>query len=170
VPDTYEVLLALDIHGDLTDCELAELRWHLGQGPLPERLPMGTDRYLPAYPLGDPEDLDCAWETAAPEPLFAQHGPGRHIGGALVAVMTGRGAPESWSLTIRQELHPDEFYALRAFLHWLGRHTTHSTERHIGHLRFCESTATTPLVLSGGTVALPDEITSHTPHWQPPQA
>jgi len=172
VADTYEVLLAVDIHGDLGDEELAELRWHLGQGPLPKRLPMGTDQYLPTFPLGDPEDPDCAWETAEPEPLFAQHGPAHHISGALVAVLTEREAPEGWSLTVRQELHPDEFYALRAFLYWLGPHSTHapgSSEHHIGHLRFHESTAVIPLVLSNGTIAQPDEITVHTPHWQPPR-
>ena len=155
--DSYEVLLAMDLRGDLTDDELAELRWHLGQGPLPERLPIGTAENLPAYPLGDPEDPDCEWETAEPEPLFAQQGPARHIGGALVAVLAARDT--GWSLTVRQELHPDEFSSLRAILDWLGRHSAHGPdgEHYLGHLRFHESTEPAPLVLSNGTVALPED-------------
>ncbi|MGB3444147.1 MAG: hypothetical protein WBA97_35870 [Actinophytocola sp.] len=167
--DSYEIVLAMDIRADLTDDELAELRWHLGQGPLPERLPIGTDQYLPAFPLGDPGDPGCEWETAEPEPLFARHGPAHHIGGALVAVLADRETPRSRSLTVRQELHPDEFYSLRTILDWLGRHSTRdSGEHYLGHLRFYENTETTPLVLSNGTIAVPEEITEYTPDWQPP--
>jgi hypothetical protein len=170
--DSYEVLLAMDVRGDdLTDDELAELRWHLGRGPQPARLPIGTDRYLPAHPLGDPADPGCEWETAAPEPLFAGHGPARHIGGALVAVVAGRetGTSEGWSLTVRQELHPDEFYALRTVLDWLGRHSAHASggEHHVGHLRFHESVEVSPLVWSNGNIAVPEDLTAHTPDWQP---
>jgi hypothetical protein len=160
--DSYEVVLAVDLDAGVDGDELAELRWHVGEGPVPARFPLGTDRYLPAHPLGDPGDPDCAWETAAPEPLFAGRGPARHIGGTLSAGV--RGAPGGWSLAVRQELHPDEFYALRALLAWLGRH---GTGGHIGHLRCHEGTEVTPLVLTGGAVALPEDITAHTPHWEP---
>src|SRR5947207_5394331 len=46
VGDLYELVLSIDLRGDITDDELAELRWHVGQGPRPERLPIGTDAYL----------------------------------------------------------------------------------------------------------------------------
>ncbi|MGP3916698.1 hypothetical protein [Nonomuraea sp. 10N515B] len=88
--DIYELVLSVDIRADVTDDELAELRWHVGQGARPERLPIGTDRYVETYPLGDPDDPDCEWEDAEPAPVFAQRGAARRVGGALVAELAAR--------------------------------------------------------------------------------
>jgi hypothetical protein len=147
----------MDIRADVTDDELAELRWHVGQGPRPERLPSGVDssvlfssptaagtasagrarharvrrptnaapnasvtaaaRLLPGvspggfavgdvrtcgarvvgrcrrtYPLGNPADPDCEWETEEPSPAFAQRGAAIRVGGVLVAELVERGS------------------------------------------------------------------------------
>jgi hypothetical protein len=170
VADIYELVLSMDIRADVTDDELAELRWHLGQGPRPERLPIGTANYLETYPLGDPDDPECAWETAEPEPVLAQRGTARKVGGAAVAELVSREQQDGWSLTVRQELHPDAFYQLRALLAWLGRSSvnaqTSSIEFFVGYLRFHESIEIAPLILLNGQIRLPKDIESHTPHWQ----
>ncbi|MEU7853888.1 hypothetical protein [Nonomuraea sp. NPDC049141] len=167
--DIYELALTVDLRPDITDDELAELRWHVGQGPRPERLPIGTDNYLEAYPLGDPDDPDCEWETAEPEPAFTQRGAALLVGGVLVAELAGRERSDGWALTVRQEVHPDAFYQLRTLLEWLGRCSanaqTDGSEFFVGYLRFCESVEIEPLVLSNGRIHLPEAIESHTPHW-----
>ncbi|GII01103.1 hypothetical protein [Planobispora takensis] len=167
--DIYELVLSMDIRADITDDELAELRWHVGVGPRPERLPFGTDNYLDAYPLGDPNDPDCEWETAEPEPAFAQRGAAWKVGGALVAELVRREQPDGWSLTVRQELHPDAFYQLRTLLAWLGRSSLNAhaagIEFFVGHLRFYESVEIAPLILLDGRIRVPSAVESHTPHW-----
>lgn len=159
--DIYEFVLAMDLRGDLPDEELAELRWHMGHGPRPERLTMGTDRFLETYPLGDPSDPDCVWETEEPTPLFDRRGAGHAIGGALVADLVRR-RPEGWSLTIRQECHPDDVDRLTAALDWLGPRSVHAGVRdvpfYVGHLRFHETTEVMPLVLVNGHIALPEGL------------
>ncbi|WP_336216892.1 hypothetical protein [Nonomuraea sp. LPB2021202275-12-8] len=169
--DIYELVLSVDIRADVPDDELAELRWHVGQGPQPERLPIGTDRYLDTYPLGDPDDPDCEWEDAEAEPLFAQRGAARRVGGALVAELVAREqSGDEWALTVRQEFHPDDFYQLRTLLDWLGRHSAdaHASgiESFVGYMRFYESTEIAPLVLLNGRIRVPEDIESHTPHWE----
>ena len=159
--DLYELVLALDLR-DLTPDEEAELRWHVGAGGRPERLVLGTDGYRETWPLGDPDDPGCVWETAVPEPLFAGTGAAHRFGGVLVAEF-GTRSP-GWALTVRQELHPDEFHALRAFLDWLGPHAVHDGVA--GHLRFHESDDATPLTVHGGRIAPPDAVVDHTPFWE----
>jgi hypothetical protein len=170
VADIYELLLTMDLRADITDDEVAELRWHVGQGPRPERLPIGTDAYLETYPLGDPADPECRWETATPEPVFAQRGAARRTGGALVAELIRREQADGWALTVRQELHPDELYQLRTLLDWLGARSVGSQadgiEFFVGYLRFHESVEMTPLVLLNGQIRVPSDIKEHTPDWQ----
>jgi hypothetical protein len=167
--DMYELLLTLDLRADITDDELAELRWQVGQGPRPERLPIGTDAYLDTYPLGDPADPDCLWETATPEPVFARRGAARRMGGALVADLVGREQADGWALTVRQEVHPDDFYQLRTLLGWLGPRSvgaqTSGVEFFVGYLRFLESVELAPLVLLNGQIRLPSDIKDHTSDW-----
>ncbi|MFI7533256.1 hypothetical protein [Streptosporangium sp. NPDC049376] len=168
--DVYELVLSADIRADVTDDELAELRWHVGEGPRPEWLPIGSDRYVETYPLGDPDDPDCEWENAEAEPVFAQRGAARRVGGALVAELVARERSDGWALTVRQELHPDDFYRLRTLLDWLGRC---SVDAHaggagffVGYLRFHESVEIAPLVLSNGRIHVPEDIETHTPYWE----
>lgn len=167
--DLYELVLNVDVRGDITDDELAELRWHVGQGPRPERLPIGTDAYLETFPLGDPSDPDCEWETAELAPMFAQQGAAWRVGGVLVAELVGRKQPDGWALTVRQELHPDLFYQLRTLLQWVGAHAANpgaGVECFAGYLRFYETTQIMPLVLMNGQIAMPADVQSHTPNWQ----
>ncbi|MFC4536695.1 hypothetical protein [Sphaerisporangium dianthi] len=167
--DMYELVLSVDIRAEITDDELAELRWHLGLGPRPERLPIGTDRYMETYPLGDPDDPDCEWEDVEPEPVFAQRGAAPRVGGALVAELVARERSDGWALTVRQEVHPDDFYRLRTLLEWFGRCSVDEhaggIESFVGHMRFYESVEIAPLVLSAGRIRLPEDVESHTPHW-----
>ena len=168
--DMYEVVLTMDIRADVTGDELAELRWHVGQGPRPERLTMGTDNYLNTRPLGDPSDPDCEWDTDEPAPAFTLRGAGWKIEGALVAELVRREGPDGWSLTVRQEFHPDEFYQLRSMLNWLGPHSVNANVNDIpffvGYMRFYENDEITPFVLLNGRIGLPESIESSTPHWQ----
>ncbi|MEU3165371.1 hypothetical protein [Streptosporangium sp. NPDC006930] len=168
--DIYELVLSVNIRADVTDDELAELRWHMGQGPRPERLPIGSDRYVETCPLGDPDDPDCEWEDADVEPVFAQRGAAWRVGGALVAELVARERSDGWALTVRQELHPDDFYRLRTLLDWLGRCSVGApadgVESFVGYLRFHESIEIAPLVLVDGRIRMPEDIESHTPHWE----
>lgn len=161
--DVYEVVLTMDLGPAISEPELAELRWHLGTGPRPAAYPIGSDRYVEAFPLGDPADPGCQWETADPEPLFAERGAARHIGGALVAELVG--GPDGWALTVRQEVHPDGFHQLRTLLAWLGGRARR-TPSFAGYLRFHEEFEVSPLVLADGEIAVPDDVVAHTPDWR----
>lgn len=161
--DVYEVVLTVDLEPVVTGPELAELRWHLGTGDRPATYPIGSDRYVEAFPLGDPSDPGCQWETADPEPLFACRGAARRVGGVLVSELVGR--PDGWALTVRQEVHPDGFYQLRTLLAWLGGRTRRATT-FAGYLRFHEETSVSPLVVADGAIAVPDDVAAHTPDWR----
>lgn len=124
--DTFEVQLALDLPHTLPPPDVALLRWHLGDES--EGRPDGARTY--EYPL-------CA-----------ERGPARHIGGLQVADL--RPTADGWSLTTRQELHPDCLTDLRALLTWLAPRTT--TTGPIGHLRFYEDHVPTLLIADAGTV------------------
>lgn len=164
--DMYEVVLTMDLGAGISEAELAELRWHLGTGPRPDVFPIGTDRFCAAIPLGDPGDPDCEWEMLAPEPLFARRGVAHYVGGALVAELVGRSTADGWGLTVRQELHPDSFYQLRALLDWLGRHARHDQHVFAGYLRFYEEAEVVPVLVRGGMVVMPEPVEAHTPELQ----
>ena len=158
--DIYEVVLTTDLGPDVSEPELAELRWHLVLGGRPETYPIGTDNHAEIFPLGDPADPDCQWETAGPEPLFAGRGAAHRVGGVLVSELVG--GPAGWALTVRQEVHPDSFYPLRTLLEWLGRRTRTVTS-FAGYLRCHEDVTISPIVVRDGEIVLPDLIVAHTP-------
>jgi hypothetical protein len=163
VADVYEVVLAMDLGLEITEPELAELRWHLGAGDRPATYPIGSDNHVETFPLGDPSDPGCQWETADPEPLFAGRGAAQRVGGVLVSELVG--GPDGWSLTVRQEVHPDGFYHLRTLLAWLGARARRATS-FAGYLRFHEEIEVSPLVVTDGEIAVPDDVAEHTPDWQ----
>ncbi|MFJ4623951.1 hypothetical protein [Streptomyces sp. NPDC088812] len=107
--DIHELQLNLDLPGSLASADLALLRWHLGEE------------------AGEPPHPDDY-------PLFSDRGPAHRIGGTLVGELA-RGA-RGWALTVRQEVHPDEFDQLRVLVTWLAART--STAGTIGSLRFPE--------------------------------
>ncbi|MER7176030.1 hypothetical protein [Streptomyces mesophilus] len=125
--DLFELQLSLDLPGDLSDGELSVLRRQLG----------AEDR----DPPGDMDDPDN-W------PLFCDRGPATRIGGTLTGdLQHGR---RGWSLTVRQEVHPDGFSQLDSLLTWLGARTT--TIGTVGSLRFLEDHVPDLFIADAGSI------------------
>jgi len=155
--DLYELTLALDLRDDLSEEELAELRWHLGAGPKPEVLRIVTE-----FPVVvENEDGEPVVEDH-PESLLGYHGAGYKVEGALVSVLLRRQdtGHDAWVLTSRQEVHPDDFERTGQLLTWLA---TKTAERHrgfddsveLGWIRFYEARRPEPLVVRDGAVVWP---------------
>ncbi|MEU3896751.1 hypothetical protein [Streptomyces sp. NPDC045251] len=109
--DLYEFQLTLKLPDSLPSEEVDLIRWHLGQE---------NGRY-------DVDAYDC--------PLLNARGPAHRIEGAPVGELCSDG--KGWSLTVRQEVRPDEFDDLRRLVEWLSVRTT--SRGTIGYLRFYES-------------------------------
>ncbi|MBC9714479.1 hypothetical protein H9Y04_18115 [Streptomyces sp. TRM66268-LWL] len=125
--DLFELQLSLDLPSDLSDNELSSLRWHLG----------AEDH----KPLADPDDPDN-W------PLLCYRGPATRIGGLVTGdLQHGR---RGWSLTVRQEVHPDGFSLLDSLLSWLGARTT--TIGTVGSLRFLEDHVPDLFIAEAGSI------------------
>lgn len=156
--DAYDFFLTLDLKDDLSEDEVAELRWHLGLGPQPARLCIITE--FPEAVLNDagqPADGtgEVTWENA-PYPVLAQRGPAWRIGGAAVSELARRERPRpGWALTTRQALHPDEFPNVDKLLGWLASHADHDRghAQYAGFERFYEDDGiTTLLVIKDGEI------------------
>ncbi|WBB61212.1 hypothetical protein O7599_01230 [Streptomyces sp. WMMC500] len=120
--DIHEVLINAELPADLADAETAELRWHLGLGPRPERPTVVVD----GWPLttveeeGEPLPED-RWEIDT-YPLLAQRGPADpRIGGVVFSELARRegAADAGWALSSRQVLHSDDLTLLEQLLRWL---------------------------------------------------
>lgn len=116
--DIYELAIALDLRDDLTDDEVAELRWHLGLGPRPE-----TPAIVRTY--------NIAVEGG---PVLGHHGEAWKVGGALTSVLTARRAG-GWALALRQEVHPDQYDEVGELLTWLAARATDAHRRFDGAVR-----------------------------------
>ncbi|MBD2892068.1 hypothetical protein amrb99_09780 [Actinomadura sp. RB99] len=116
--DIYDFFLAINLR-DLTDAEVAELRWHLGLGPQPPELTIPID-----FSEVVVDDNGEQVIVEAPEPQLAQRGAGWKIGGALFAALEPR-ENGGWALTARQELHPDYYDHVDPLLEWLGTRADH---------------------------------------------
>lgn len=168
--DIYDFMLVIDLRDDLSDAEVAELRWHLGLGPQPERLTILTE--FPEVVLDDngkpvtDENGDWCVENA-PYPLLAQRGAARKIGGAVFSELVRRQdrAGTGWALTVRQELHPDDFEYVDRLLDWLaaradyayvdtdGTTKTGGYGNYVGYQRFYEnSEIDTQLTIEDGKI------------------
>ncbi|KJY27089.1 hypothetical protein VR46_39485, partial [Streptomyces sp. NRRL S-444] len=97
-----------------------------------------------------------------PYPLLAGHGTAWRVGGVLCSALTRRADPpwKGWSLTSRQEIHPDEFEKVGELLCWLATraHDTHllgDSAVGIGSLRFYEADAPDALQVKSGQVNWP---------------
>ncbi|POX57319.1 hypothetical protein C3489_01000 [Streptomyces sp. Ru71] len=155
--DVYELSLALNLRGELSEEELAELRWHLGQGPEPETL-----RIVPAFPAVVEDDRGEPVIIDDPVPLLSGHGAAWKVDGALVSALVPPedGRHGTWALTIRQEIHPDDFDSTGELLSWLAtkaddRHRAATGEVRIGWTRFYESDTFEPLMVRDGQVVWP---------------
>jgi hypothetical protein len=145
-------------------------RSHVGRDPAASGCPVAPTRTWRPTRSGTRRTPDCEWETAEPSPAFAQRGAAIRVSGALVAELVERKDPEGWALTVRQELHPDDFYRLRTELAWLRTRAAHAQDSGIefvvGYLRLEESVDSEPFLLVNGPIQLPEDIESHTPDWQ----
>ncbi|MFF9572900.1 hypothetical protein [Streptomyces sp. NPDC014685] len=156
--DIYELVLAVDLRDELSEQEVAELRWHLGAGPQPDRLSIVTD-----FPVVT-EDESGEWVVEdEPSPLLATDGGAWRVGGALCSALVVRDESprKGWALTARQEIHPDEFEKLGELLGWLAAraHENHrfpdDTTVRLGHLRFYENLIPDVLEVKDGRVVWP---------------
>ncbi|MFJ8038922.1 hypothetical protein ACIRBX_00225 [Kitasatospora sp. NPDC096147] len=155
--DIYELTLALDLD-ELSEEELAELRWHLGLGPRPETLRIVTE-----FPNAYHDDDGHLVIEDEPRPLLAGHGEAFKIDGALVSVLLRRERTTwfgVWALTSRQEIHPDDFDLTGRLLGWLATKAGDSRRNTVGgadivdlgSIRFYESRRPVPLVVRDGVV------------------
>ncbi|HLT12110.1 MAG TPA: hypothetical protein VK028_15125 [Micromonosporaceae bacterium] len=139
--DIYEFLITMDLRDDLSNDEIADLRWHLGLGPQPKRLAI-----LTAFPVVTEDDDGQPQIKDEPRPLLAERGAAWKVSGALCAELARRDQPAGWALTVRQELHPDDFDLVRKLLDWLAGHTKYHNEDRdaaglevfVGYLRWYE--------------------------------
>ncbi|WP_329021926.1 hypothetical protein [Streptomyces sp. NBC_01423] len=151
--DIYELFMALDLREGIPDEEVAELRWHLGSGDRPEAL-----RIVAAFPQVVGDDGEAVVDDL-PEPLMAGRGRAWKIGGALVSLLEQ--APDmAGTLTVRQEVHPDDFDIIGELLRWLAgqvddRHRGADGAVHLGWTRFFEADRFEALVVRENVVLWP---------------
>ncbi|MFG2905071.1 hypothetical protein ACGF13_08410 [Kitasatospora sp. NPDC048286] len=155
--DIFELMLTLDLRDELSEEELAELRWHLGLGPKPEVL-----RIVPKFPLGYIDDDGELVIEDRPQPLLGGHGEPRKIDGALFSILLRRERTwgGGWGLTSRQEIHPDQFDLTGELLCWLAAKADCGQRKLngsilLGYTRFYEEHRLRPLVVRDGVVIWP---------------
>ncbi|MFJ5726229.1 hypothetical protein [Streptomyces sp. NPDC093149] len=155
--DIFELMLTLDLRDELSEDELAELRWHLGLGPKPEIL-----RIVTKFPFWDEDDNGELVVEDHPQPLLARHGEAFKVDGALISVLLRREDTwcGAWALTSRQEIHPDQFDLTGQLLSWLATkagdgHRRFDGSVDLGWTRFYESRQAEPLVVRDDVVIWP---------------
>lgn len=155
--DAFELSIILNLRESLSDEEIAELRWHLGLGDKPEIL-----RLVTSFPVVVEDDCGKPVIENHPVPLLGRHGEAWKVDGALVSVLLcpEEGRHGSWALTVRQEIHPDEFESTGELLRWLAtkaddRHRSSTGEVRLGWTRFYESHQYEPLVVRDDEVVWP---------------
>ncbi|MFD3871871.1 hypothetical protein [Streptomyces sp. NPDC058623] len=156
--DVHELMIAVDLRDEISASELAELSWHVGIGPRPDRLSIVTE-----YPVVMEDESGNPVIDDDPYPLLAEQGAASRVGGVLRSTLAPRADPArpGWALTSRQEIHPDGFEKVGELLCWLaGRaHATHLRGNGavgVGFLRFCEAEVPDVLQVEGGQVNWPD--------------
>ncbi|TGA84536.1 hypothetical protein [Streptomyces sp. MZ04] len=153
--DIYEISMAIDLRDDISEAEIAELRWHLGLGPQPKRLTI-----VRAFPVVVEDDQGELVTEDDPQPLLGHQGAAWKVGGALASVLVRRDT--GWALTARQEFHPDDCDRLGELLTWLAGKAGDHHQRHdgsgpagvlVGWTRFYEEERPEPLMVRDGKVA-----------------
>ncbi|WP_030771075.1 hypothetical protein [Streptomyces sp. NRRL F-2664] len=155
--DLYELLVAVDLLDGISEGEVAELQWHLGTGDQPEQLSIVT-----AFPAVVLDEGGIPAIEEEPYPLLAGRGAASRVGGVLCSALASRAglSRTGWSLTSRQEIHPDEFDKVGELLVWLAEraHPTHlrgDGAVPIGFLRFHEAEVPEVLRVEDGQVGWP---------------
>ncbi|MGW6060572.1 hypothetical protein [Streptomyces sp. NPDC055189] len=151
--DVYELIVALDLRDDLSEGEVAELRWHLGLGPRPVTLTVVRE-----FPVVVEDDSGELVTEDDPVPLLGCHDTALKVDGVLTSVLLPREG--GWALTARQEIHPDDFDRVGELLAWLATKTAGHHERfdgavRVGWIRFYEVDQPTPLVVRDSGVDWP---------------
>lgn len=154
--DLYELLVTADLPDNLSEAEVAELRWHLGLGPEPEDFTIVTD-FLEEFvdDHDDPKVAECGegyWEVVR-VPALAQRGPAARIRGVLFAELERRGREErrpGWALTARQEIHAQEFQVPTQLIRWLKARVDDWMFDLSLHMRFYEDDVLEPAFLENG--------------------
>ncbi|MFI8879767.1 hypothetical protein [Streptomyces sp. NPDC055243] len=151
--DIYELSMALDLRDDVSEEEIAELRWHLGLGSRP----VGPT-IVREFPVVVEDDQGELVTEDDPVPLLGRHEAALKVGGALTSVLLRR--EDGWALTARQEIHPDDFDRVDELLTWLAtkagdHHGRFDGSVHIGWIRFYETEEPDPLTVRNGGVAWP---------------
>ncbi|GAA2076704.1 hypothetical protein GCM10009780_11570 [Actinomadura alba] len=167
VADLYELLVTADLPDDLSEAEVAELRWHLGLGPEPEAFTIVTgfpEVFVDDY--DDPQVADSgegSWETLR-RPALAERGPAHRIGGVLFSELARREGPArpGWALTSRQEIHAAEFQGPTELIRWLSERVNDRMFDLSLHMRFYEDDVLQPASLEKDELVI-HEIVSKTP-------
>ncbi|MGW7069310.1 hypothetical protein ACWGII_14880 [Streptomyces sp. NPDC054855] len=151
--DIYELTMALDLRDDLSEGEVAELRWHLGLGPRPTALTVVRE-----FPVVVEDARGELVTEDDPAPLLGCHDTALKVAGALTSVLLPREG--GWALTARQEIHPDAFDRVGELLTWLaaraeGHHARLDGSVRVGWTRFYEQDEPRPLVVRDGGVDWP---------------
>ncbi|MEU9039365.1 hypothetical protein AB0D45_31275 [Streptomyces sp. NPDC048352] len=122
--DMYELMIALDLQDEISEKELAEVSWHLGLGPQPACLSIVTE-----FPRAVMDDSGIPVVEDDPHPLLAGRGAAWRVGGVLSSALAPHAdlPGKGWSLTSRQEIHPDEFEKIGELLCWLATRLTQRT-------------------------------------------
>ncbi|MFF2964978.1 hypothetical protein ACFVT1_40325 [Streptomyces sp. NPDC057963] len=93
---------------------------------------------------------------------MGQHGDASKVAGALVSVLLPKQdmRRHAWTLTSRQEIHPDDFERTGELLAWLANktgdfHRDPDGGVRLGRIRFHGERQPDPLVVRDGTVVWP---------------
>ncbi|MET7301320.1 hypothetical protein [Embleya sp. NPDC005575] len=157
--DLYELTMDLALRaGRLSGPDVAELRWHVGlaAGAIPD---VGDRRIVTEFPVVVVDDLGVPAVVDDPHPVLGADGIALRIGGESATGLAPIGG--GWALTVRRELHPDQFDEVGELLAWLAARAEDAhTDSHgsvvLGWLRFIEDTEARPLVFRDGRVQWPD--------------
>ncbi|MEE6260462.1 hypothetical protein [Plantactinospora sonchi] len=141
--DMHEFMVSMDLRCELSDDEVAEVRWHLGLGPQPERLTIITE--FPSIVIGDDgravEDEHGQWVFEDdPRPVWELVEPGiDKIGGAAVSALHRQDDRSGgrWALTCRWAVHPEDRGDVATLFDWLIAKRA-GDERFFGYLRWYE--------------------------------
>ncbi|MFC4114420.1 hypothetical protein [Nonomuraea zeae] len=175
--DIHELMVAMDLRGDLPETELAELRWHLGLGPRPEHITEQTIIVNEVLDLLDDEQVPArdesgnwvikefprpAWEDGSP--YAATKIPGA---GCSILVRADDHGDGRWALTCRWEIHPDGHAEVAGLLGWLAARL-HENESFFGYQRWYEHDEPELLSVLDGKVVTCREGAFVPPFWDEP--
>ncbi|GAB3150500.1 hypothetical protein GCM10027290_38170 [Micromonospora sonneratiae] len=162
--DIHELMVSMDLPDDLSDAEVAEIRWHLGLGPQPEQLTIITRFPTLVFDddTGEPKlDDDGGWLVVdRPQPVWGQSpSVAWKTGGVLLSTLLREDDAHGgstllreddahggrWALTCRWEIHPDSHGNVARLFNWLARRC-HGRGRFFGYLRWHEDDEPTEIL------------------------